>query len=172
VRRRTFLKAMSALIGLYPINTLAKSKDEEERALSLYNTHTGEPLDIVYFKGGYIGDSLKRLNEFLRCPYTNEVKEISVEVIDLLFRIKTRIGGNPLIEIISGYRSPLYNEYLRSIGRGVSRNSLHTKGLAIDFIIKGVGIGKLYSIARSFEMGGVGRYPDFVHIDVGPVRHW
>jgi len=33
-------------------------------------------------------------------------------------------------------------------------------------------MGELYRTARAFAAGGVGKYPEFVHIDVGRVRYW
>jgi uncharacterized protein YcbK (DUF882 family) len=97
---------------------------------------------------------------------------IDIKVIDLLCDIKDRCGRNKEITIISGYRSSLYNGLLRRQGRNVSRNSLHLEGRAIDFTIEGVSKRKLVYIAKSFKAGGVGKYPEFVHIDVGDLRYW
>jgi uncharacterized protein YcbK (DUF882 family) len=97
---------------------------------------------------------------------------VSVEVIDLLCDIKDRIGYDRAIEIISGYRSHEYNEHLRSMGRHVAAGSLHLTGLAIDFAMPGIDTTRLAQTARPFGVGGVGTYPEFIHIDAGRVRYW
>ena len=57
---------------------------------------------------------------------------------------------------------------------GVASNSLHLKGMAIDIRLSDVDLSRLQKAAMSLKGGGVGYYPasDFVHVDVGPVRHW
>ena len=138
----------------------------------MYNIHTGEHLDTTYCSSGiYNHDALRRINYFLRCHYTNEVKPIDVGVLDLLCAIKDTCGKDKEITIISGYRSPEYNQYLISLGRHVSKHSLHLQGLAIDFTLESVSNKRLTRIAKSFS-AGVGAYPEFVHIDVGRVRCW
>ncbi len=144
-----------------------------ERILKMYNIHTGESLNIKYYSSGnYDLKALDEINYFLRCHYTNEVKEIDIRSLNLLCDIKDIVGKEKEIQIISGYRSIAYNELLISQGRNVSRNTLHLQGLAIDFSIEGVSNKGLSRIAKSFSAGGVGKYPEFVHIDVGRVRYW
>lgn len=172
ISRRNFLKALVAGVTVYPFKNVLSSQ-KTERILNMYNIHTGESLNIKYYDSGiYDNDALQEINYFLRCHYTNEVREIDINVLELLYNIKEALGRDRKVRIISGYRSPLYNRYLRNQGRNVGRNSLHQLGLAIDFTIPGVSSHKISSIARSFKAGGVGRYPEFVHIDTGPVRNW
>jgi uncharacterized protein YcbK (DUF882 family) len=145
----------------------------DEKILNMYNIHTGETLKIQYCSSGtYAPDSLEKINYFLRCHYTNEVREMDIGLLDLLCDIQNVAGTDKELQIVSGYRSQLYNEFLVFQGRNVSRNSLHLQGLAIDFAIEGMNIDKLSRIAKSFTAGGVGKYPAFVHIDVGRVRYW
>lgn len=145
----------------------------QEKILKLYNIHTGEKLRTRYWLDGeYVNDEINRIHHFLRCHFTNKIKPISTKVIDFLWDITKCVNCNREINIISGYRSPEYNEYLRRMGRGVSENSLHLEGLALDFAIPGVKTETLASAAVKFQAGGVGLYPDFVHIDVGRVRRW
>jgi uncharacterized protein YcbK (DUF882 family) len=172
ISRRIFLKTLLTGITLFPFkNVLASQKSE--RILNMYNIHTDESLSAVYSSSGrYDQDAIDRINYFLRCHYTNEIMPIDIKVIDLLCDIKNICGRNREITIISGYRSPLYNNLLRKQGHNVSQNSLHLKGLAIDFTIEGISNRKLARIAKSFRAGGVGKYPEFVHIDVGRLRYW
>jgi uncharacterized protein YcbK (DUF882 family) len=82
------------------------------------------------------------------------------------------MSGNRQIEIISAYRSPEYSDVLRTKSRKVARNSLHLQGLAVDFAVSGKSREALARIASSFFAGGVGKYQEFIHIDIGPVRYW
>lgn len=80
--------------------------------------------------------------------------------------------GKPLI-IESAYRSPEYNAALRKKSNGVAKNSQHMKCAAIDFRIDGVSIGRLARYVRSLpEIGGVGVYKGWVHMDTGNYRNW
>ncbi len=163
------------LAGLFSARTAASAHtgSSPEKALSLCNVHTGERLSTRYCaEGCYDENELGRINYILRCHYTNAVKPISLKVINLLCDIKDRLAPGKEIAIISGYRSPEYNEYLRQLGRHVAAGSLHMTGLAIDFAIDGIGMGELCKGAKLFAAGGVGSYPEFVHIDVGRVRYW
>lgn len=172
VTRRFFLKALLTTAVYYPFKGLYAYQGQD-RILQMYNIHTNERLNTVYFTSGiYNPDAIDRINYFLRCHYTNIVIPIDIKVIDLLCDIKDICGLNKEITIISGYRSPIYNRYLRRHGRNVSKNSLHLKGIAIDFTIEGVENRKLACLAKSFKAGGVGEYPEFVHIDTGRVRYW
>ena len=172
VSRRVFLKAICAGLVLCPLKN-AEAFTKHERFLDMYNTHTGEQLAVRYFSSGrYDPAALNRINHFLRCHYTNKVIEIDPAVLDLMCDIKDAVPGGKKIQIISGYRSPLYNNLLASLGKNVSKKSLHIRGRAIDFTLEGSSISTLAKAARSFYAGGVGEYPQFVHIDVGKVRYW
>jgi uncharacterized protein YcbK (DUF882 family) len=176
VSRRELLKAVAAGMAVYPFKKAfasQKTAAKTERILNMYNIHTEENLNIKYYSSGvYDRDALNEINYFLRCHYTNEVINIDVRLLDLLCDIQSIIGRNKQIEIISGYRTVDYNEYLRSQGRKVSKNSLHLNGQAIDFAIHGVSNYKIFRTARSFAVGGVGHYPEFIHIDTGRIRYW
>jgi uncharacterized protein YcbK (DUF882 family) len=172
ISRRFFLKALLATAAYYPFKGVY-AYQKPDRILKMYNIHTYEKLSVVYFSSGvHDPDAINRINYFLRCHYTNEVVPIDINVIDLLCDIKDRCGVNKEITIISGYRSSLYNRLLRRNGRHVSKNSMHLEGRAIDFSIEGVSNRRLVRIAKSLKAGGVGRYPEFIHIDTGKVRYW
>lgn len=175
ISRRKFLKAVAAGFALCSFSNFPAFayQDNQSRTLSMYNIHTGEDLNVTYcMSGRYDQDALENINYFLRCHHTNEVKEIDVGVIDLLCDIKDTMKADHQIQIISGYRSPAYNELLISQGKGVAKNSLHLSGLAIDFSLEGISTYDIFQLAKTFSAGGVGQYPEFVHIDVGKVRYW
>jgi uncharacterized protein YcbK (DUF882 family) len=179
ISRRNFLKGTIASICGYQLGSLqgvfasAGTKSATERVLKLYNIHTGEILYTRYWLDGkYIQEEVNRINYFLRCHYTNIVRPISIQVIDLLCEIKNRFAFGREVTIISGYRSPEYNQHLQNLGRHVAGDSLHLGGLAIDFAIPGISTEKVAKAAVQLQAGGVGIYRTFVHIDVGRVRHW
>ena len=59
-------------------------------------------------------------------------------------------------------------------GSGVSKNSLHMQGRAMDVRLKGVTVEELRDLALAAKRGGVGYYQRsrFVHIDTGSFRTW
>lgn len=172
ISRRLFLKA-AAWFTATGMACSAFASENHERVLNLYHLHTGERLTTVYYSAGmYNAEARVALDRLLRCHFTDEVAPIDVAVLDLLCDIKDRFGKGKQIEIVSGYRSPHYNAYLRNHGRRVARDSMHVRGRAIDFSIDGASSRDLARAAQGFCAGGVGRYPHFVHIDVGLVRYW
>lgn len=146
--------------------------------LKLHHLHTGEDLDVVYRVGNtYIPAAIEKLNHFLRDHRTADVSHYDPKEFDLLHNVLTRLGRpGGTIDIVCGYRTPWSNNYLRtrSASTGVAKNSQHVLAKAIDIRIPGVTTRKLRDIAMSLGAGGVGYYPvsQFVHVDVGPVRHW
>lgn len=144
--------------------------------LSLFNTHTGERLNVAYRTpdGDYDPTALGQLDRLLRCHHTNDVHPIDPRTLDYLALLDQQLGGGHDIHIISAYRSPRYNALLQSNGRGVASKSLHLQGRALDVRIPGVQLDRLKETALLLGRGGVGYYPrpDFVHIDSGPVRRW
>lgn len=96
----------------------------------------------------------------------------------MLMRVLETFGEK--VTILSAYRSPEYNNYLRSLGVNAAPNSQHCKGKAFD-IANPLGTSKynvfyqeMFRIARSVGFGGIGKYTsdNFVHIDLGSQRSW
>ncbi len=147
-----------------------------EGRLALYNIHTDERLKVTYRDpwGEYDPQALEALDYLLRCHYTQKVKEMDISVIEFLNAVDKSLGGDNEIHIISGYRSPEYNELLIRQGHGVARHSLHLSGKAVDIYIPRVGLDTLRESAIGLGYGGVGYYPvsGFVHIDSGRFRTW
>jgi uncharacterized protein YcbK (DUF882 family) len=145
------------------------------RGLSFRNLHTGEKLSLTYWEdGGYVKDALTAVNRVLRDHRTGEVHRIDPGLLDLLYRIRTRLDTDRPFEVISGYRSPKTNEMLRKASSGVAKRSLHTQGKAIDVRVPGRELRQLHRVALSLKGGGVGLYTksSFVHVDTGRVRSW
>ena len=146
-----------------------------ERHVNLHNLHTGEHLSLTYFENGrYLHTALHSVNRFLRDFRTGQVHSISPDLLDLLHQLSARLETGQPFQVISGYRSPRTNARLSRHSRGVAHHSLHMKGMAIDIRAPVVELSELHQAALDLRRGGVGYYPtsDFVHVDVGPVRHW
>lgn len=147
-----------------------------EGKLSLINIHTDEKLSVTYrnASGQYDTEALKALNWILRCHYSGQAMEMDTNAIEFVNLTDKRLGGNNEIHIISGYRSPEYNQLLIREGRHVVQNSLHLKGKAIDIRIPHVDLSKVRDVALDLKLGGVGYYrqSDFVHLDSGRFRTW
>lgn len=178
--RRSFLKAslLTTLALFHPGKAQANFSTENQVSgrLNLYNIHTGEKISAIYRNpnGQYNAQAINELNWLLRCHYTNEQHPIDLQTLDFLDLLNTRLGCTNEIHVISGFRSPKYNDYLISQGHKVARHSLHLEGRAIDIRIPGTALANLHRTALSLRIGGVGYYPseDFVHIDSGAFRTW
>jgi len=119
-----------------------------------FTSHDGVPYPV-----DWINDRLQPL-----CEMLDAIREL---------------WGGP-IHVVSGYRSPEYNERLRARSSGVAEHSQHPQGRAADIapvpatresvlrlaaVIDGmIAAGKLPLV------GGFGRYPSWCHVDVRP-RH-
>ncbi|MEW6332124.1 MAG: DUF882 domain-containing protein, partial [Pseudomonadota bacterium] len=95
-------------------------------------------------------------------------------LFDILHDLQQLTAATGTFQIISGYRSPATNAQLHRNSGGVARNSLHTRGQAIDIRLAGVELRHLHRAALSLRAGGVGYYAksDFIHVDTGRVRFW
>ena len=177
--RRHFLKlgAFGLLSGLCPSPIFAKIRDFplSEKSLSLYNLHTEESLDTVFWADGkYLDGPLSKIDYILRDHRTGETKSIDNRLLDLLYSIQKRMNVKQPFHIISGYRSPQTNSILRKNDRGVSGKSLHMLGKAVDIRMPDVELSSLRKVAMDLRVGGVGYYPssDFIHVDLGRLRYW
>jgi uncharacterized protein YcbK (DUF882 family) len=103
------------------------------------------------------------------------VRHYDPRLFDLLYQL-LETAGRPgaQINVVCGYRTPWSNEYLGTHGHGVALHSLHMQAMAIDIRLPGTSTAKLRDIALALHKGGVGYYAksDFIHVDVGRVRHW
>ncbi len=177
--RRSFLKLglMAAGSLVVPGTAMAGLMvvPKQTRSLSFYNLHTGETLNTVYYeKGVYVPGALDQINYILRDFRQNEIKPIDRGLLDLLVRLRDRLGTDAPFQVISGYRSPKTNAMLHARSEGVAAHSLHLDGRAIDIRVPGRTLSNLRRAAISLFGGGVGYYPksDFVHMDTGRIRYW
>lgn len=85
--------------------------------------------------------------------------------LDHLQALRNRIGG-PII-VHSAYRSIAYNKVV-----GGADGSYHLSGLAFDISSPVVSLPRLRAAAIEGGFTGIGKYRTFVHVDLGPRRHW
>lgn len=176
--RRAVLGGIGALALLLTGGTPAQSaivKAHDKRRLKLRHLHTGELLDLVYFKNGkYDAEALTTLSHYLRDHHDGTVHPIDPAVLDYLHDLSVKLGLTRRIGIVCGYRSPQTNAMLRAKSTGVAKRSLHMEGRAIDIRIPGMKVKTVAKVARSMKRGGVGSYSrsNFVHIDSGKPRTW
>jgi uncharacterized protein YcbK (DUF882 family) len=171
--------AMLSLVALSGARVQAgdvSSQRGQEHVLRLYNTHTGERLEIVFRHGDeYVPGALAKLDYFLRDHNTGDVRHFDPRLYDILADLTASVG-HPAgeIDIVCGYRTPSTNESLRAHTTGVAKNSLHIQAEAIDLRMPGVNTLTLRRAALALHRGGVGYYPhsDFIHVDTGRVRQW
>jgi len=149
---------------------------ENQRELSLYQTHTGERLSVTYkINGHYVPEALKKIDHIMRDHRKNKEHPIDPKLLDYLYDLLTAVNNHGEVHIISCYRSPETNQRLRSQGEGgVAKGSLHMQGKALDLRLPGTDTKTLRDTALSMKRGGVGYYPklDFIQIDTGRVRFW
>lgn len=143
--------------------------------LNLYNLHTTEHADVVFWEDGeYNTDNLAKINRLLRDHRTGGVIPIDPRLLSIVYLVNTKLGNTHPVSVISGYRSKQTNQMLAKTNAGVARNSYHIQGRAIDLRIEGVETKSIRDIGIKLRLGGVGYYEksDFVHLDTGPRRSW
>jgi uncharacterized protein YcbK (DUF882 family) len=179
VSRRDFIRLGSMTTAAVAAPSLLPGRSRAaqpiEKRLAFYNLHTGEHLKTVYWaKGRYVPAGLKDINWILRDYRRNAVRPIDLRLLDLLYALDRKLETHQPFHIICGYRTPQTNEYLRHHSAGVAKHSMHMLGKAIDIRIPGCRLIGLQRAALALHDGGVGIYPisNFVHVDVGRVRHW
>jgi uncharacterized protein YcbK (DUF882 family) len=168
-RRRT-LMAAAALVALPAV---AASNDGKRIVLT--NLHTGERVDVEYFRNAaFVAEALYAIEEVLRDFRNGERHAIDPALMDYLFDVAGQLGRPAAFSVISGYRSPQTNERLRQNSSGVSQHSLHMQGRAIDVRMQNVDCADLAQHAENLRRGGVGYYraSNFVHLDTGKFRTW
>jgi uncharacterized protein YcbK (DUF882 family) len=170
---RSTLAATGAL--LLPASRSFGSLLSQERTLSFHNVHTDEELRIRCCpQKEYDRETRVRFSNLLRDHHADEVREMDPGLIDLLFAMALFTGSDGHFKVLSGYRSPETNSWLRRSTRGVAEHSLHIEGKAVDIRMEDVSTRTIRNAGLALAMGGVGYYPrsNFVHLDTGRIRSW
>lgn len=174
-RRSALLAALGASCVPFG-NVIADASTYPELSLSLYNLHTKESFDGIFWADGdYDTAALKEINHLFRDHRTNGVIDIDPRLLSILYLVKNKVGKpSQPYSIISGYRSAETNRKLAKNNAGVAKNSYHIKGRAVDIRLPGTDTRQLREAGLSLRVGGVGYYEksNFLHLDTGPFRAW
>ena len=176
--RRGFLTSVAGMaMTLAAPGAIAKAApvSVRDRELSFYNTHTGEKISAAFWSDGkYLDDGIEEISWLMRDHRAGLASPMDPKLLDLLHQLQAKVGHQGEFQVISGYRSPETNEMLNKRSSGVAKRSYHMLGQAIDVRMSGFDTRQLHKAAISLKGGGVGYYSssNFVHLDVGRVRHW
>ncbi|HSA59314.1 MAG TPA: DUF882 domain-containing protein [bacterium] len=122
-------------------------------------------------KGDYDLPTLDKINEVFGLK-TAPDEFIHPRLIALLDYLQDQLKGGT-IRIVSGYRSPEYNDGLRRKGKLAAKSSMHIEGMAADIDMDGIDGKKLWEFVRGLDCCGAGYYhAKGIHVDVGPSRFW
>jgi len=175
--RRHLLKAGGALAGVSAAALLGGRalSQEASRRIALLNLHTGERINVEYFRSGsYVPDAMSAIETVLRDFRNGDRHAIDPRLMDYLVDVAHAAAIEPAFSVISGYRSPQTNAHLRDLSTGVAQHSLHMEGRAIDVRTAATDCANLAAHAEDLKRGGVGYYrgSNFVHLDTGAFRTW
>lgn len=174
LNRRKLLTAGAATVFFIVKPAVARAVPSV-RKVFLANPNTGDVFHDAYWEDGtYIPDALAHIDLLMRDYHNDQVTRIDPDLIDLLGRLRMRLGIAHPIQVTSGYRSPQTNAAARRRNRHVARNSYHMQGKAVDIRVPGFNLSKLRRAAIELRSGGIGTYPKatILHLDVGPYRVW
>lgn len=178
ISRRGFLtRSTMAAAGalLLPSAKSFGSVLSTERTLTFHNVNTNEEVSIRCCPDKeYDRETRLRFSSLLRDHHADEVREMDPGLIDILFAMSVFTDNSGPIKILSGYRSPETNSWLKSFNHGVAEHSMHIEGKAIDIRMDDVNTRTIRDAGLALAMGGVGYYPssNFVHLDTGSIRSW
>lgn len=120
---------------------------------------------------GYDAAVLQKVNQLFGIP-AGSPEKMSLRLIAMLDHLQDHFGGGE-INLVSGYRSPTYNDNLRKKGKMAAQTSMHTEALAADIDIAGASGKALWEYVRSLDCCGAGYYQGKgIHIDTGDSRFW
>jgi uncharacterized protein YcbK (DUF882 family) len=151
----------------------ARASLSVSRRLKLKNVNTGETFEGPYRdESGPIPSAISDLAQFLRDFHVNRVGPIDIGTLDFLADVLDAVGQTTA-SVLSAYRTPETNAWLRATRFGVAERSQHLYGRAIDVSLDGR-LVDAETAARRMARGGVGWYPHsrFIHLDTGPLRSW
>jgi len=143
--------------------------------IHIRNEHSGREANVRLFdtKWDFNEKALREIDDVFGFPDISKDEHVSLRLLCLLDHFSDIVAPGRLIHLISGYRSPSYNEKLKKSGGNVAKTSTHIDGMAIDLFIEGVDGKILWETIRKENCCGVGHYGGrVVHLDSGKPRFW
>ena len=185
VTRRAWLACCLSWLGPLPIAgatsaALARPAaapdalpNQRPRSLWITRPQAQESLQEVFWADGRLcTPGYAAIVHLYRDLYENRSHPIHLGLLNLNFAIQHAVAlywsPRPMV-LLSGFRTPLTN---RRVG-GVEP-SVHGTGQADDYRYEGIALADSFRLARAFQVGGLGLYPDqnSLHKDVAPLRSW
>ena len=143
------------------------------RELWITRPDAQESTRAVYWADGVLQPAgYRAINRIYRDLQAGVERPISLQLLNLNYVIQSAVAQRwsprPMV-LLSGFRTPQTN---RRVG-GVEP-SVHFTGQADDFIYAGLSFEDNLRLARLFQVGGLGVYPDrgSLHKDLGRSRTW
>lgn len=137
--------------------------------LRLHNPHTKESYEVELFTGSqWNKPALLVCDWMMRDWRQKKVVVCDRKLYAALYVIQRKFGATSPININSGFRTKQTNGKLE----GAAENSRHLYAQAVDFTITGVPVVEVSRYVKSLNIGGLGVYPTFTHMDTGSIRHW
>ncbi len=167
-----FLLLAAPALGAGPARVVDRYFLSGDGSIRLTNDKSAESAHIRYrlADGTYPEAARRRIDRLFGVPAGSE-DHISLRLISLLDYMEDRYHDP--IDIISGYRSPEYNEGLRAQGRLAARASLHMEGMAANVKLGKTLAPRAFEGIKALDCCGIGYYHgDSVHVDTGPARFW
>jgi len=152
--------------------TIRITGENGRRRKRLENTNAESPanfdLDSTILNGGNFS-WMEATKCGTRIPEKPEIAGRIKETARYMEEVRANLG-NRKITVLSWYRDPESN---REAG-GV-KDSRHTYGDAVDFVVEGIAPSEVYEKLDDWHgnRGGLGKYPGFTHIDIrGHKARW
>jgi uncharacterized protein YcbK (DUF882 family) len=143
------------------------------RELWITRPDAQESIRAIFWADGVLQrDGYRAINRIYRDLQAGIERPISLQLLNLNYVIQCAVAQRwsprPMV-LLSGFRTPQTN---RRVG-GVEP-SIHFTGEADDYIYAGLSFEDNVKVARLFQVGGLGVYPDrgSLHKDLGRSRTW
>ena len=143
------------------------------RELWITRPDAQESTRAVYWADGVLQlEGYRAINRIYRDLHAGIERPIALQLLNLNYVIQSAVAQRwsprPMV-LLSGFRTPQTN---RQVG-GVEP-SVHFTGQADDYIYAGLSFEDNLRLARLFQVGGLGVYPDrgSLHKDLGRSRTW
>ncbi len=143
------------------------------RELWITRPDAQESIRAVYWADGALQPAGYRvINRIYRDLQADVERPISLQLLNLNYVIQCAVAQRwsprPMV-LLSGFRTPQTNRLVGGV-----EPSVHFSGEADDYIYAGVSFEDNLRLARLFQVGGLGVYPDrgSLHKDLGRSRTW
>jgi len=143
--------------------------------IHIKNEKDGRKTKVSLFdsKGTFNEKALREIDSVFNFANVSKGEHISLRLLFFLDYFSDIVAPGKMIHLVSGYRSPSYNEKLKKSGGNVAKTSTHIDGMAIDFFIEGIDGKILWETIRKVNCCGIGHYGGkVVHLDSGKPRFW